>query len=131
MELSSISLAPDWWIILTAAFAIVNLVFFVVLTYCAIQLILVVKRLEPKVHAITDKVDGIATKVDDIATTTQETLKTVSVKTKSIATTTESLVQMTVGPVTQASPWFKYAGLAISLIRFFLKARKSLRNRQS
>lgn len=117
---------PNWWIILTGAFAAVNLIFFMVLAYCAIQLVKVVKNLEPKVHAITDKVDGIAAKVDDIASTTQETLKTVSVKTKSIATTAEAISQMVAGPVQQVSPWFKYLGLAFSVFRFLMKAKKSM-----
>lgn len=118
--------APEWWLILTAVLAITNVLFFGALVYLLLVLAGVVKRLEPKVHALTDKVDGIAVKVDGIAKTTQDTLDTVSVNTKSIASSVDAITTLAAGPAKAAGPAVGYAVLAYRIVRFLLSMRSSL-----
>lgn len=121
---------PSWWLILTAVFVVVSLIYLAVLTTLVIFVIGFVKRLEPKVHSLTGKVESIATKVDDIASTTKQTLETVSVHTKRVTGTVDSLVQLAKGPAKTAAPVFGYAALAFRIIKILLAAKGALGRRK-
>lgn len=59
---------PNWWLNLTAAFAVAGILTFVALVFLVVSLIKKMKEMQPKIDAISDKIERISERVESIAT---------------------------------------------------------------
>lgn len=57
---------PPWWIFLSGAFFLVNIVFFSVLSFVAWKLLGLAQHVEPKIASLLTKINDIGQKVDDL-----------------------------------------------------------------
>jgi hypothetical protein len=76
---------PTWWLVVSAIFFVVNILFFVALGVAVFKMVQVVQGITPKVAAISARVDQIGHKVEELTTSVKETADTLGGRAKSVA----------------------------------------------
>jgi hypothetical protein len=76
---------PSWWLIVSAIFFVVNIVFFIGLTFALFKIVQVMQTFGPKVNAIAQRVDQIGHKVEELTTSVKETAESLGGRAKSVA----------------------------------------------
>ena len=87
---------PSWWLYLSGAFFLFNIVLFGVLIYAILSLVKLVKALQPRVESLEDsvktlivKVQDVADRVEEVATSVRDTVQNVGGRARNVVGTAE------------------------------------------
>ncbi|RYG47917.1 hypothetical protein EON79_06000 [bacterium] len=86
---------PLWWLIVSAAFFAVNLLFFVVMAVVLLKLLGIVQALQPKVAELTGTVQGLVTTVQGVAHKVEELTATVKNRADGVGSKAQEVVGST------------------------------------
>lgn len=117
---------PQWWIYVSGAFFLVNLLLFATLIYLVLFLIGWMKEMKPKIDALSKRVDAIGQNVEEISVHVKATAETVGGRAKSVATSVDSIAHMASTTFEKFSPLVVGAMTAMRLVKAYGEMRKGM-----
>jgi len=115
---------PTWWLVVSAAFFVVNLLMFAALGYAVIKLVAFMKEVQPqitglstKVHSLIDTVEGVAKRVEEVALSVKDTVDGVGGKAKGVVGSAEIVMHSASKQFEKFSPFLVGTLTAIRLIK--------------
>jgi uncharacterized protein YoxC len=123
---------PIWWLILSAAFFVVNLVFFVGLILALQKVMKALETLTPKVNELTTqvsalivKVDRVTDKVEEVADSVKVTVDSVGGRARGVAGSVDIIAQTASRQFEKFSPIIGAAMTAFRLFSVYQEMRKA------
>lgn len=95
---------PTWWLVLSAVFLVVNIVFFAVLSFVAWKLLGLARTLRPEITKLGARIDSIGSKVDDLTSTVKEVAARVGQKAEGVAGSAEHITHVAADQVERFGP---------------------------
>jgi len=122
---------PIWWLILSAVFFAMNIVFLGILVFALLQIMKTAAELKPKVDRLTERIETITVKVEEMSTTLNSTLKDLGAKTSHMAGHAEMLTGTVATNVGKFAPLFSAASTAFRVFQMIQGFRSGGRKRNS
>lgn len=117
---------PDWWLYVSAAFFIVNLLLFCVLIYLIFFLIGWMKEMKPKIDSLSTRVDAIGKNVEELTEHVKTTAEAVGGKAQHVATSVESIAQLASMTFERFTPYVAGGLAAMKLLSGFMAMRRTM-----
>lgn len=115
---------PTWWLVVSAVFFAINILFFLALSFAMLKLASVIKELQPKIGELSTRVEGlvqkveqVAERVEEVATHVKETVSDVGAKTSGILGSIEGIAHAASKQFERFSPFAVGAMTAMRLVK--------------
>lgn len=106
-----------WWLVVSAMFFVLNIVFFGVMSYAVLKLTKVVGELQPQVSTLVKRVEEVAHRVDELTTTVKDSVEQIGGKAKGVIGSVELVAQSASRQFERFSPFVVGAMTAMKLIK--------------
>lgn len=116
----------QWWLGISIAFFILNILLFIGLIVFLIALMKWMKEMKPKIDAIGTRVEAIGKNVEELTEHVKSTAETVGGKAKSVATSVDSIAHLASTTFEKFSPYVVGALTAMRLVRAALEMKRGL-----
>ncbi|MFZ4509286.1 MAG: hypothetical protein ACOYON_16480 [Fimbriimonas sp.] len=115
---------PTWWLVLSGAFFVLNIVYLGVLTFILLQVQKQMAETKPKIDALAVRVESIATNVDDMTKTLNQTVKTVGARAQSISGGVELASAALGNQVTRLAPVISTVMTVLKFVQAYREFRQ-------
>lgn len=117
---------PAWWMYVSGAFFVVNLIFFCVLIYLAFFMIGWMKEMKPKIDSLSTRVDSIGKNVEELTQHVKTTAEAVGGKAQHVASSVESIAQLASMTFERFTPYVAGGLAAMKLLSGFMAMRRTM-----
>lgn len=117
---------PEWWLYVSAAFFVVNLLLFCVLIYLIFFLIGWMKEMKPKIDSLSTRVDAIGKNVEELTEHVKTTAEAVGGKAKHVASSVETIAELASLTFERFTPYVAGGLAAMKLLSGFMAMRRTM-----
>ncbi|MEA2551925.1 MAG: hypothetical protein QOJ65_101 [Fimbriimonadaceae bacterium] len=115
---------PGWWLGISAAFFVVNILLFIGLVVFLFMLMKWMKELHPKIEALTQRVESIGKNVEELTVHVKTTAESLGGRAKSVASSVDSIAHVASTQFERFSPYAVGALTAIRLIKALTELKR-------